>query len=102
MRYRRLEAADVELLATSAALIGERDAHLSALERLHKLRLDAGETEPAAKAAVVLGMNLAIAGEVGPAMGWFGRAGVSSSRQTRIPSFPATAPAGRLSADGVR
>ena len=69
-----LEAADVELLATSAALIGERDAHLSALERLHKLRLDAGETEPAAKAAVVLGMNLAIAGEVGPAMGWFGRA----------------------------
>jgi DNA-binding CsgD family transcriptional regulator len=69
-----LEAKDVELLATSAALIGERDAHLSALERLHKLRLDAGETEPAAKAAVVLGMNLAIAGEVGPAMGWFGRA----------------------------
>lgn len=69
-----LEPADVELLATSAALIGERDAHLSLLERLHKLRLDAGETEPAAKAAVMLGMNLAIAGEVGPAMGWFGRA----------------------------
>jgi DNA-binding CsgD family transcriptional regulator len=70
----QLVAADVELLATSAALVGERDAHLSALERLHKLRLDAGEIEPAAKAAVVLGMNLAIAGEVGPAMGWFGRA----------------------------
>ena len=69
-----LEAADVELLATSAALVGERDAHLSLLERLHKLRLDAGETEPAAKAAVLLGLNLAIAGEVGPAMGWFGRA----------------------------
>jgi DNA-binding CsgD family transcriptional regulator len=69
-----LEAADVELLATSAALIGERDAHLALLERLHKLRLDASETEPAAKAAVMLGMNLAIAGEVGPAMGWFGRA----------------------------
>ena len=69
-----LEAADVELLATSAAMIGVRDAHLSFLERLHRLRLDAGETEPAAKAAVVLGMNLAIAGEVGPAMGWFGRA----------------------------
>ena len=55
-------------------MLGERDAHLSLLERLHKLRLDAGQTEPAAKAAVVLGMNLAIAGEVGPAMGWFGRA----------------------------
>ena len=69
-----LEAADVELLATSAALVGERDAHHSLLERLHKLRLDAGETELAAKAAVLLGMNLAIAGEMGPAMGWFGRA----------------------------
>ena len=69
-----LEAADVELLATSAALVGERDAHHSLLERLHKLRLDAGEPEPAAKAAVLLGMNLVVAGEVGPAMGWFGRA----------------------------
>jgi DNA-binding CsgD family transcriptional regulator/predicted negative regulator of RcsB-dependent stress response len=69
-----LEAADVELLATSAALVGERDAYHSLLERLHKLRLDAGETELAAKAAVLLGLNLAIAGEVGPAMGWFGRA----------------------------
>ena len=69
-----LEAADVELLATSAAMVGERDTHLSQLERLHKLRLEAGEIERAAKAAVVLGMNLAVAGEVGPAMGWFGRA----------------------------
>jgi DNA-binding CsgD family transcriptional regulator len=69
-----LEAADLDLLATSAALLGKRDVHLSLLERLHKLRLDAAETEPAAKAAVMLGMNLAIAGEVGPAMGWFGRA----------------------------
>ena len=69
-----LESADLELLATSAALLGRRDAHLTLLERLHKLQLDAGETEEAAKAAVMLGMNLAVAGEVGPAMGWFGRA----------------------------
>jgi len=69
-----LEAADVELLEMAAALVGERDAHFSLLDRLHKLRLDAGELEPAAKAAVMLGMNLAVAGEVGPAMGWFGRA----------------------------
>lgn len=69
-----LEADDVELLATSAALVGKRDAHLSLLERLHMLRLDAGEMEPAAKAAVMLGMNLVVAGEVGPAMGWLGRA----------------------------
>ena len=44
-----LEAADVDLLATSAALVGERDAHHALLERLHKLRLDAGETELAAR-----------------------------------------------------
>jgi DNA-binding CsgD family transcriptional regulator len=69
-----LEAADVERLATSAALVGERDAHDALLGRLHKLRLDAGEIEPAAKAAVVLGMNLGIAGEIGPATGWFARA----------------------------
>jgi DNA-binding CsgD family transcriptional regulator len=69
-----LEGDDLERFATSAALIGEREAHLSLLERLHKLRLEAGETDGAAKAAVVLGMNLAIVGEVGPAMGWFGRA----------------------------
>jgi DNA-binding CsgD family transcriptional regulator len=69
-----LDAADLELLATSAALSGERDAQLALLERLHKLWLDSSAIEPAAKAAVTLGMNLAVAGEVGPAMGWFGRA----------------------------
>ena len=69
-----LEAADVELLATAAALVGQRDVHLALLERLHKIRLDAGALAAAAKAAVMLGMNLAITGEVGPAMGWFGRA----------------------------
>ena len=69
-----LEAADIERLATSAALIGDRNVHLSLLERLHKLQLDAAKTEEAAIAAVILGMNLAVAGEVGQAMGWFGRA----------------------------
>jgi DNA-binding CsgD family transcriptional regulator len=69
-----LDAADLELLATSAALIGERDVHLALLERLHRLWLDTSAIEPAAKAAVMLGMNLAVAGEIGPAMGWFGRA----------------------------
>jgi DNA-binding CsgD family transcriptional regulator len=69
-----LEASDIELLATAAALVGRVDEHRAALERLHRLHLDAGATETAAKAAVMLGMNFAIAGELGPAMGWFGRA----------------------------
>jgi DNA-binding CsgD family transcriptional regulator len=70
-----LDVDDLELLATSAALVGRRDDHFAALERLHRLRLDAGKVDGAAKAAVMLGMNLAIGGQVGPAMGWFGRAG---------------------------
>ena len=69
-----LEAGELELLANSAALLGRRDDHLALLERLHRAHLDAGASEPAAKAAVLLGMNLAMGGDVGPAMGWFGRA----------------------------
>jgi DNA-binding CsgD family transcriptional regulator len=69
-----LDAADLELLATAAALVGRVDAQRVALERAHRLHAQAGRAEPAAKAAVVLGMTLAVAGELGPAMGWFGRA----------------------------
>lgn len=69
-----LGAADLQLLADAAVLAGRVDAHRSALERLHRLHAQEGRVEPAARAAVMLGMNLAIAGEVGPAMGWFGRA----------------------------
>jgi ATP/maltotriose-dependent transcriptional regulator MalT len=69
-----LGAADLELLGAAAALAGRVDAQRTALERAHRLRVAAAQYEPAAKAAVVLGMTLAVAGEVGPAMGWFGRA----------------------------
>jgi DNA-binding CsgD family transcriptional regulator len=69
-----LEADDLERMATSAAMLGDRDAQLSLVERLHKLQLAAGDVEEAAVAAVMLGMNLAVAGEIGQAMGWFGRA----------------------------
>ena len=69
-----LGAADLELLAQAAALVGRIGEHRAALERVHRLHIDNGRAQPAAKAAVLLGMNLAVAGEVGPAMGWFGRA----------------------------
>jgi DNA-binding CsgD family transcriptional regulator len=68
-----LAVADVERLATAAGLTGRVDEQRSALERLHRLNVADGRPEAAAKAAVVLGMTLAVAGEVGPAMGWFGR-----------------------------
>jgi DNA-binding CsgD family transcriptional regulator len=70
----QLPPEDLELLATSASLIGRMDEYLTLLERLHHVHLDAGEALRAARDAFWLGMNLAIRGDVGPAGGWFGRA----------------------------
>jgi ATP/maltotriose-dependent transcriptional regulator MalT len=69
-----LGADDLELLATSAAMAGRTDAYLTLLERLHHQHLGAGRALRAARAAFMLGMMLAVRGEVGPAGGWFGRA----------------------------
>jgi DNA-binding CsgD family transcriptional regulator len=68
-----LQAADLELLATSASMVGRMDEYAALLERVHHAHLDAGETLPAARAAFWLGMTLAVRGEMGPAGGWFGR-----------------------------
>ena len=65
---------DLELLATSASMVGRMDDYLALLERAHHAHADAGEGLPAARCAFWLGMNLAIRGELGPAGGWFGRA----------------------------
>jgi DNA-binding CsgD family transcriptional regulator len=68
-----LEAADLELLAMSAAMIGRMDEHLVLLERLHQRWLDAEKVLRAARAAFMVGMMLTVRGEVGPAGGWFAR-----------------------------
>jgi len=68
-----LGAEDLELLATSASMVGRMDDYLSVLERAHEVYLDSGESLRAARCAFWIGMNLAIRGEVGPAGGWFGR-----------------------------
>jgi DNA-binding CsgD family transcriptional regulator len=73
-RAQPLSVGDLELLATSASLIGEMDEYVALLERVHHVHLEAGGTLPAARSAVWLGMNLAMRGELGPAGGWFGRA----------------------------
>lgn len=73
-RIAPLEAADLELLATSASLVGRLDEYLSLLERAHLAHLEEGDNLAAARSAGWLGMTLAIAGEIGPASGWFGRA----------------------------
>jgi DNA-binding CsgD family transcriptional regulator len=69
-----LGAEDLELLATSASMVGRMDDYLALLERAHHAYLDAGEALRATRAAFWIGMNLAIRGEVGPMLGWFGRA----------------------------
>jgi DNA-binding CsgD family transcriptional regulator len=69
-----LGAADVELLATSAYMLGRYDDYLSCLERAHQTHLDAGEALRAARCAFWVGVNLANRGEMGRASGWLGRA----------------------------
>jgi ATP/maltotriose-dependent transcriptional regulator MalT len=73
-REARLGAEDLELLATSASMVGQMDDYLTVLERAHHAHLDAGDPLSAARAAFWMGMTLAIRGEIGPAGGWFGRA----------------------------
>jgi DNA-binding CsgD family transcriptional regulator len=69
-----LEAEDLELLATSAYMLGRDDDCLSCLERAYHVYLDAGKAMRAVRCAFWLGMNLALRGEMGRASGWLGRA----------------------------
>lgn len=69
-----LGAEDLELLATSAFMLGRDDDYCSALERAHHAYVDAGENLRAVRCAFWVGMNLALRGEMGPASGWLGRA----------------------------
>jgi DNA-binding CsgD family transcriptional regulator len=78
-----LGAEDLELLATSAYMIGRDDDYLSSLERAHHVYLDAGEALQAVRCAFWVGLNLALRGEMGRATGWFGRAQRLVERQER-------------------
>jgi DNA-binding CsgD family transcriptional regulator/tetratricopeptide (TPR) repeat protein len=65
---------DVELLATSAYMLGRDDEWMRGLEQAHQLYVNADELLRAARCALWVGMNLALRGEVGGATGWLGRA----------------------------
>jgi DNA-binding CsgD family transcriptional regulator len=69
-----LGAEDLELLATSAYMLGRDDDSLESLERAYHLYLDAGEVLRAVRCAFWVGINLALRGEMGRATGWLGRA----------------------------
>jgi len=69
-----LDAAEMELLATSAYMLGRLEEYLGALERAYRAHLDAGSGVAALRCAFWVGVNLAQRGEMGGAGGWLGRA----------------------------
>ena len=69
-----LDAEDLGLWATAQLMLAQDEAAIGTLERAHYRYLEHGETVPAARAAIWIGMNLAYGGAVGPASGWLGRA----------------------------
>jgi DNA-binding CsgD family transcriptional regulator len=73
-RSERLGAADLELLATSAYMLGRKEDYLGILTRAYRAHLDAGEPLAALRCAFWIGVTLASGGEMGRAGGWLGRA----------------------------
>lgn len=69
-----LEAADLHRLVWCAGLVGDDDAFLRALERLHQTCLDAGNRLQAARAAFWIGFRLLMMGVPARATGWLARA----------------------------
>lgn len=71
-----LGAEDLELLATSAYMIGRDSDHHRYLERAHHAHLDAeeGDEARAARCAFWLGLTLLFRGDKGQASGWLARA----------------------------
>ncbi len=69
-----LRGEDLELLATSAFMLGRDDDQTRGHELAHHRYLEAGERRRAARVALWAGMHFAAQGEIGPASGWLGRA----------------------------
>jgi DNA-binding CsgD family transcriptional regulator len=69
-----LAAEDLELLATSAYMIGRDDDMVNALERAFHAHLDARAALRAVRCAFWIGIDLALRAQMGPATGWLGRA----------------------------
>jgi DNA-binding CsgD family transcriptional regulator len=72
-RAATLGAEELELLATSAYMLGRDDEYVRALERAHHAHIDAGDPARAVYCVYWIGHNLMLRGEIGPATGWFGR-----------------------------
>jgi DNA-binding CsgD family transcriptional regulator len=73
-RSAALDARDVELLATSAFMLGREREYRELLERAYRGHLEAEERLAAVRCAYWIGVTLALQGELGRAGGWLGRA----------------------------
>jgi len=73
-RARPLDAADLELLARAAYMLGRDGEYAAALERAHVAHLGAGDVPRAVRCAFWIGHSLLFRGEPARAGGWFGRA----------------------------
>jgi DNA-binding NarL/FixJ family response regulator len=69
-----LDPGEVELLATSAYMLGREEEFREHLERAYRGHLEAGERLAAVRCAFWIGETLALQGELGRAGGWLGRA----------------------------
>jgi DNA-binding CsgD family transcriptional regulator len=69
-----LAAADLELLAMAAFLVGRDDEGVRVMERAHHLHLQASDPVGAARCAIWAGFGRFDMGELAQAIGWFGRA----------------------------
>lgn len=78
-----LGMADLELLASAAALTGRDTEFLETLERLYNAQVEAGRCEDAARSAFWLGFRLFGIGETGRAGGWLARAQRLVEREDR-------------------
>ena len=65
---------DLELLATSAYMVGREHELLRLLERAHQAWADAGDVRAAARTAIWLCLHLTLRREAGSASGWLSRA----------------------------
>jgi DNA-binding NarL/FixJ family response regulator len=70
---RVLAADDLELLATTAYMLGRDDEQVAALERAHQAHLDGGDALRAVRCAFWLSLGLMVRGNLGQATGWLGR-----------------------------
>jgi DNA-binding CsgD family transcriptional regulator len=73
-RAEPLAAADLELLATSAYMLGRDDEYIRCLERAHQRHQEGGRGPRAARCAFWLGLAYLLRGETSRATGWFARA----------------------------